>query len=135
MSTSRLDKTIEHDAMLADTVQPIKILGALTWPREAEARFLEAWRAGKPELPKVRLEPQDYSQQIETLESIQSRCDRGHPLDNLIFNTARSYASAARMLGAIGIHRRTPKVHTTMLMHNNRPIRLLPSQHGEKRIF
>ncbi len=57
MSTSRLDKTIEHDAVLADTVQPIKILGALTWPREAEARFLEAWRAGKPELPKVRLEP------------------------------------------------------------------------------
>lgn len=102
MNISRLDKTIEHDALLAETVQPIKILGSLIWPREAEAEFLEAWRKGKPALPKVQLEPQDYNKQIETLETIQSRCDRAHPLDNLIFKTARSYASAARMIGAIG---------------------------------
>jgi uncharacterized protein (TIGR02421 family) len=102
MNASRLEKTIEHDALLADTVQPIKILSALTWPREAEARFLDGWRAGKPELPDVRLEPKDFSKEIEVLEAIQSKCDREHPLDNLIFKTARSYASAARMLAAIG---------------------------------
>ena len=33
---------------------------------------------------------------------MQSRCDRAHPLDILISKTARSYASAAHMLGAIG---------------------------------
>ncbi|MGH8551080.1 MAG: flavohemoglobin expression-modulating QEGLA motif protein [Methylococcales bacterium] len=102
MRNSRFEKTTQHDALLADTVQPIKILAALSWPREAEAKFLEAWRAGRPELPDVHLEGLDYSKQIGILETIQSQCDRGHPLDNLIFKTARSYVSAARMLGAIG---------------------------------
>lgn len=102
MNTSRIDKTIEHDALLADTVKPIMILSALAWPREAEAKFLEAWHAGKPMLPAVKLEPQDYSKEIEILETLQTKCDRAHPLDNLIFKTARSYASAAYMLGAIG---------------------------------
>jgi uncharacterized protein (TIGR02421 family) len=102
MTSSRLEKTIQHDALLADTVQPIRILAALTWPRDAEAKFLGAWRARKPKLPEVRLEPIDFSKEIQILADIQSQCDRSHPLDNLIFKTARSYASAARMLGAIG---------------------------------
>ena len=102
MSHSRLDKTIEHDTLLVETVQPIKILGALSWPLELEHKFLGDWRAGKPELPAVHLEQQDHSKQIEILERIQSQCDRGHPLDNLIYKTARSYSSAARMLAAIG---------------------------------
>lgn len=102
MDASRLEKTIEHDALLADTVQPIKILAALTWPREAETEFLEAWRAGRPALPGVQLARPDFRREIGILEGIQSKCDRGHPLDNLIYKTARSYASAARMLGAIG---------------------------------
>lgn len=102
MAITQLDKTIEHDTLLVETVQPIKILSALSWPLEAEDKFLDKWRAGKPELPVVHLEQLDYSKQIEALEDIQSQCDRGHPLDNLIFKTARSYSSAARMLGAIG---------------------------------
>jgi uncharacterized protein (TIGR02421 family) len=102
MNSSHLRKIREHDALLADTVAPIKILAALVWPRQAEVKFLQSWRAGRPELPDVQLEPRDYSKEIDILETIQSRCDRKHPLDNLIFKTARSYASAARMLGAIG---------------------------------
>jgi uncharacterized protein (TIGR02421 family) len=102
MNTSRLDKSIELDAQLVKTVRPIKILSALSWSTDVESRFLQSWRTGQPELPVVHLEQQDYSAQIEALDSIQSRCDRGHALDNLIFKTARSYSSAARMLGAIG---------------------------------
>lgn len=102
MNTSRLEKTLEQDALLVKVVQPIKILSALSWPAEIETRFLQSWRAGKPSLPVVHLEPQDYSAQIEALDAIQSHCDRAHPLDNLIFKTARSYSSAARMIGAIG---------------------------------
>ena len=102
METAQLEKTVEHDAVLAKTVRNIKILGALVWPAEAEARFLRAWRAGKPALPDVETLPQDLSGEIEVLESLQARCDRAHPLDNLIFKTARSYASAARMLAAVG---------------------------------
>jgi uncharacterized protein (TIGR02421 family) len=101
MTQLQLDKTIELDSRLADTVSDIKILSSLTWPKEAETRFLDAWHAGRPELPQVKLEPLNLEPQIEALESIQSSCDRGHPLDNLIYRTARSYASAAKMLGAI----------------------------------
>jgi uncharacterized protein (TIGR02421 family) len=102
MNSSHLRKIREHDALLADTVAPIKILAALVWPRQAEVKFLQSWRAGRPELPDVQLKPQNFNSEIGILETIQSRCDRQHPLDNLIFKTARSYASAARMLGAIG---------------------------------
>ena len=102
MNTSRLEKTIEQDVQLVEIVKPIKILNALAWPADVETRFLESWRRGKPQLPVVHLEQQDYSTQIEALDVLQSRCDRSHPLDNLIFKTARSYSSAARMLGAIG---------------------------------
>lgn len=102
MKDSRLEKIIEKDTLLVQTVQPIKILGSLIWPADAEVRFLESWRAGKPKLPDVQLKRKDYSKQIETLLHIQSHCDRGHPLDNLIFKTARSYTSAARMLAAMG---------------------------------
>jgi uncharacterized protein (TIGR02421 family) len=96
------EKAAELDAKLADIVQPIRILSALTWPREAEQRFLRAWRAGKPELPKVSLPAQDFGAEIEALQAIQARCDRQHPLENLVFKTSRSYVSAARMLGAVG---------------------------------
>jgi uncharacterized protein (TIGR02421 family) len=102
VNASHLDKVIEQDALLVQTVQPIKILNALLWPADAEIKFLQSWRAGKPELPLVHLKQQNYSRQIEALDAIQSRCDRSHPLDNLIFKTARSYTSAARMLAAIG---------------------------------
>jgi uncharacterized protein (TIGR02421 family) len=102
MTPSRVEKTIEHDALLADTVKRIRILGALSWPIEAETKFLEGWRSGNLALPRVRLDAQDFTREIEVLETLQSRCDRAHPLDNLIFKTARSYATAARMLGAIG---------------------------------
>ena len=102
MKDSRLEKIIEKDALLVQTVQPIKILGSLLWPADAETRFLDSWRAGNPELPDVQLKRKDYSKQIEALTHIQASCDRGDPLDNLIFKTARSYTSAARMLSAMG---------------------------------
>jgi len=102
VDNARLEKIIELDALLVETVRPIKILNALTWPASVETKFLASWREGKPSLPVVHLEQPDYRTQIEALDAIKLRCDRGHPLDNLIFKTARSYSSAARMLGAIG---------------------------------
>lgn len=70
MNTSRLDKTNEHDALLVEIVKPMRILSALAWPADAEKKFLEAWRAGKPELPVIYIEQQDYSDQIEALEAM-----------------------------------------------------------------
>jgi uncharacterized protein (TIGR02421 family) len=102
MPTGRLAKSTELDAQLAAVASSIKVLSSLAWPQAAESKFLASYRAGAPELPDVRLTPIVFDHKIEALASIQARCDRSHPLDNLIFKTARSYASAARMLGAIG---------------------------------
>lgn len=102
MDAARLAKLTEHDALLASVVRPIRILDALGWPQQAEIDFLKHWRTGNPLLPRVQLDPVHFQSEIETLDSLQRKCDRAHPLDNLIFKTARSYATAARMLGAIG---------------------------------
>lgn len=102
MQSPRLAKTVEHDALLCRIIKPIRLLSTLAWPHSAETTFLESWRAGRPELPSVSIAPPDFTSEIAALQSLQAKCDRGHPLDNLIFKTARSYVSAARMLGAIG---------------------------------
>jgi len=102
MSGGRLDKVKELDERLASIVDSIKVLSTLAWPRSAEEDFLRAYRAGTPELPKVTLTLPDHSREIQSLEELQAACDREHPLDNLVFKSARSYESAARMLTAVG---------------------------------
>lgn len=102
MISPRLQKCLELDQRLALASEPIKVLSSLSWPRQVEAEFLAAYRAGKRQLPKVQLTPVPHEKALAELEDIQRDCDRDHPLDDFVFRTARSYASAARMLGALG---------------------------------
>jgi uncharacterized protein (TIGR02421 family) len=102
MNGGRLQRVKELDERLGTLADPIKVLSALSWPHGVEEEFLTSFRAGTPELPKVTLTPKDHSREIDALEALQAECDREHPLDNLVYKTARSYESAARMLGAIG---------------------------------
>jgi uncharacterized protein (TIGR02421 family) len=53
-------------------------------------------------LPEVELAPPDYRAQLEALEAIMARCDRAHPMGDHLYKTAWSYATAARMLEAVG---------------------------------
>lgn len=97
-----LKKALELDEALVDLVRPIHVLKHLEWPSIAEERFLTSWRKGAAALPDVRTNAVDYGREIEALETLQTRCDREHPLGRLVLKTARSYSAAARMLGAIG---------------------------------
>jgi uncharacterized protein (TIGR02421 family) len=90
------------DAGIADVAKSFRVLSHLTWPEEVKDRFLESWRTGRPGLPDVQLAPVDRSDEIEALEALMARCDRAHPVGNHLWKTAWSYATAARMLGAIG---------------------------------
>ena len=92
----------ELDAALPGLARKIRVLDALSWPDGVEQAFLAHWRAGKPQLPAVELHPREHSAEIAALESFIDRCDVGHPAANYLAMTARSYATAARMLGAIG---------------------------------
>lgn len=92
----------EIDAALPPLARKIRVLDALAWPDGVEGRFLADWRAGRPSLPEVTLSPRDHRSEIEALETLADACDSGHPAGQFLAATARSYASAGRMLGAIG---------------------------------
>ncbi|WP_095195306.1 flavohemoglobin expression-modulating QEGLA motif protein [Pseudomonas sp. Irchel 3A7] len=90
------------DATLPTLTRKIRVLDALSWPEGIEEAFLKNWRAGRAQLPKVELQPRDHTADIAALEDFITYCDPGHPAGNFLAMTARSYATAGRMLGAIG---------------------------------
>ncbi|MGE8324186.1 MAG: tyrosine/phenylalanine carboxypeptidase domain-containing protein, partial [Pseudomonas sp.] len=92
----------ELDCALPGLVRKIRVLEALAWPDGVEQAFLMQWRAGKAQLPKVALQPRDHTADISALQAFIGQCDLGHPAGQFLATTARSYATAGRMLGAIG---------------------------------
>ncbi|MDL5048706.1 flavohemoglobin expression-modulating QEGLA motif protein [Oscillatoria amoena NRMC-F 0135] len=90
------------DEAVVKASRKIKVLNALTWPIEAEDKFLAGWKKGKPELPTVSLTIPDVQPSIEILEAIAKQCDTYNPVEKFISETAQSYAYAGRMLRGIG---------------------------------
>jgi uncharacterized protein (TIGR02421 family) len=102
MTTELDSKTLELDAAIPKAASRIRVLSALQWPMNVEETFLTAWRAGQRQLPNVTLTPVDCASSVEELDAIVDRCDPSSPLGHLVAETARSYASAGRMLSAMG---------------------------------
>lgn len=97
-----LERFAQVDEAIAKACSSIRVLKYLTWPEHLMDTFLDSWRAGNPVLPDVVSTPIDQSAKIEELEALMARCDRSHPVGNQLWKTAWSYATAARMLGAMG---------------------------------
>lgn len=95
-------KALELDAELAEAAKDVRVLAHLTWSEETGEAFLSAWRAGRRELPKIETAAVDNDATREALASIAARCDRSHPLGDLVFKTAESYAAATNMLAHMG---------------------------------
>jgi uncharacterized protein (TIGR02421 family) len=102
ITAAELERYDAIDAEIVAVARSIRILDDLTWPRELESRFLDGWRAGRPTLPQVEVRPRDHSAKIAALDDIMARCDRADPMGDHLYKTAWSYATAARMLGAVG---------------------------------
>ncbi|MBZ9783387.1 flavohemoglobin expression-modulating QEGLA motif protein [Pseudomonas sp. REP124] len=92
----------ELDTALPVLARKIRVLEALAWPDGVEEDFLSRWRSGNARLPDVEQRPRDLGAEVTALESFIGRCDKGHPAGNFLAVTAQSYATAGRMLGAIG---------------------------------
>jgi uncharacterized protein (TIGR02421 family) len=92
----------ELDAALPGLARKIRVLEALAWPEGVEQDFLAQWRAGNAQLPRVELQPREHSADIAALQAFIGKCDQGHPAGRFLAMTAHSYATAGRMLGAIG---------------------------------
>ena len=97
-----LERTLAIDSELARIAPKIRVLSSLSWPASLEEEFLAGWRAGRPELPRVEPPRVAYPNETAELEALMGRCDRNHPIENLLWKTARSYVDAALMLKGAG---------------------------------
>jgi uncharacterized protein (TIGR02421 family) len=102
LSDPALSTLFECDRALSPIARRIKVLKAIDWPPELEERFLTTWRRGQPELPVAPTQPQRLERELEALDALMRRVDRGHAIGNWLFKTAWSYHVAARMLAGIG---------------------------------
>lgn len=87
---------------LARIAPKVRVLSSLAWPSHLEQEFLAGWRAGRPALPRVETLRASLPDERAELEAVMDRCDREHPLQRLLWKTARSYLDAARMLEGAG---------------------------------
>lgn len=96
------DKIARLDSELIKASKKIKVLNALAWPADAEEKFLKNWRNGTVQLPAIKLSLPQVAENIEALDSIVKGCDKQHPIERFLADTAESYANAGRMLQGIG---------------------------------
>lgn len=90
------------DEDIVKASKKIKVLNVLSWPAEAEEKFLTSWHKKNPQLPEIKLTCPDIQSNIEVLQSAIKRCDQSHPVGKFLAETAESYANAGRMLQSIG---------------------------------
>ncbi|GAB5549555.1 MAG: flavohemoglobin expression-modulating QEGLA motif protein [Sandaracinaceae bacterium] len=98
--------TLEHlrdlDARLVSVAREVRVLSSLSWPEGTLRRFLISWRQGEPQLPDVTPTPRDLGDVRRELDAICDAVDPSDPMQVFVARTADSYATAARMLEAVG---------------------------------
>jgi uncharacterized protein (TIGR02421 family) len=110
------------DARMVRAARGIKLLGMVSWPARLQEPFLDAWRRGQPQLPKVEYQPQDFSESRRELEAIAAEADEAHPLGRYVAASARNWSIAAELLEALG----TPAVMQHSIRLFGRPDEPLP---------
>jgi uncharacterized protein (TIGR02421 family) len=101
-SQAALTRFAELDRRLVAAVKPIKLLASVSWPANVQTSFLELWRAGRPQLPKVEYAATDFSRTREELEDIFLKADAQHPVGDYLRRTAQSWQIATELLDAVG---------------------------------
>lgn len=97
-----LARFAELDRRLVAAVKGIKLLGSVSWPMNVQSQFLQSWRAGRPQLPKVDYATSDFSNTRKELQDIFIRADPQHPVGDYLQRTAQSWRIATELLDAVG---------------------------------
>ncbi len=105
------------DDALVHAAKKIKVLNSLAWPVGIEEKFLEGWRKGNAQLPEVKIEPPDVTNNVKALDGIAQQCNQDDPVEKFLADTALSYANAGRMLTHVG----TPEFTTYSTKIYGRP--------------
>ena len=58
------------DEAVVQASKKIKVLNALAWPNGVEEKFLDDWRRGNPQLPKIKLLVPDVRDSVKALDAI-----------------------------------------------------------------
>ncbi|HJL17762.1 MAG TPA: flavohemoglobin expression-modulating QEGLA motif protein [Sandaracinaceae bacterium LLY-WYZ-13_1] len=87
---------------LVDVAPTVRVLSSLSWPEGTVQAFLDGWRRGSPRLPTVEPTPLALDGAVTALDAVAADADPDVPLERFVADTARSYATAARMLGQVG---------------------------------
>jgi uncharacterized protein (TIGR02421 family) len=90
------------DRRLVAAVKGIKLLASVSWPASVQNAFLEGWRAGRPQLPKIEYAQQDFRRARAELEDIYHDADPQHPVGDYLRRAAQSWRIATDLLHAVG---------------------------------
>ncbi len=101
-SHDTLARFAQLDKRLVAAVKGIKLLASVSWPMSVQSVFIDNWRAGRAELPKVDYVRCDFTQTREELEAIFLEADERHPVGDYIRRTAQSWRVATELLDAVG---------------------------------
>ncbi|HEX7348176.1 MAG TPA: flavohemoglobin expression-modulating QEGLA motif protein [Rhodanobacteraceae bacterium] len=103
-----LQRCAELDQRLVNAVRRIRVLDTVAWPQAVEQQFLDDLHRGHETLPRFSYRVPDFSVQRAELAAIRAAADTAHPLGAYLARSAASWATAARMLEAVGTAGVTP---------------------------
>lgn len=101
-ATALRDKRSELDSLVVQAARPVRVLRALRWPDDVEARFLSSARQGNPEEPGVTLCPPAGLPDDLDYAALMRRFDRGDPVQDWLARTLQSARAGADLLRSIG---------------------------------
>lgn len=122
---AELQGLVELEQDLVAGASGLRILSTLAWPRSTIDDFLASWRRGSPVLPRPETQlPPGLVETADAMAEVMRRAPRDHPVGNLLWRTAWSYRTAARMLLAVG----TPGFTRRSIELYGRPDRMRQTQ-------
>jgi uncharacterized protein (TIGR02421 family) len=110
------------DARMVDAARGIRLLTLTSWPAREQDAFLAGHARGDLRLPTHEYPKLDFTGQRRELEAVAAAADPDHPLGAYIAESARSWATAAQLLEALG----TTEVTTHSVALYGRPDEPLP---------
>ncbi len=101
------------DARMVQAVRGIRLLTLVSWPAEVQLQFLADHARGRLVVPEVTYPRLDFAAARRELDDIVAAADAAHPLGAYLVESAHSWATAARLLEALGT--RTAAAHSVAL--------------------
>lgn len=97
-----MEKINRLDQLIYNTSKTFKVLSHLSWPKDAEEKFLSGVRKGNAVLPECKFDVPDFTDEIKILDQAINECNPEEPIEKFLMDTASSYLNAGRMLESIG---------------------------------